>query len=330
MPRPGEFELIARYFAPMAGEGAYGLTDDAAFITPPPGHDLIVTKDMLIGDGHFLMDAPAGLNAGKALRANLSDLAAKGAKPLGFLLGLALPEDWREDWLADFSAGLAADATLFGCPLLGGDTVKARGALTVSITALGSVPHGTMVRRTTAQAGDILYVTGTIGEAALGLKLLDGSNPAWADALGGHAKQALVARYRTPQPRNALAEALLRHARAAMDISDGFVGDLTKMLAAAGVSAVVPASDVPLSDATRAAIAADPACLETALTGGDDYEVLAAIRPEHEAAFIAGAREAGVPVTRLAKLADGGCPLQIRDGSGRALAFDRGSFSHFE
>src|SRR3712207_2888570 len=249
--RPGEDSLIARFFAPLAGEGALGLKDDAACLTPKPGHDLVLTADALVETVHFLPGDPPGSIARKALGVNVSDLAAKGADPAGFLLSLALPEDWTETWLADFAAGLGEAARDFSCPLLGGDTVKARGALTLSVTAIGQVPAGRMVRRTTAREGDAICVTGTIGDAALGLRLR--SSPAWAESLSADEKAFLADRYLHPRPRHRFAAALRAHARAAMDVSDGLAGDLAKMMRAGGVSAEVEVDRVPLSAAARAA-----------------------------------------------------------------------------
>jgi thiamine-monophosphate kinase len=159
--RLGEDELIARYFAPLAGAAGLGLRDDAALMRPAPGEDLVLTADALVAGVHFLPDDPPQAIARKALRVNLSDLAAKGAWPRGFLLTLALPGDWREDWLAAFAGGLGADASAYDCPLIGGDTVSTPGPLTLSITAIGSVPEGRMARRTGVKPGDRLYVTGT-------------------------------------------------------------------------------------------------------------------------------------------------------------------------
>ncbi len=165
-----EDKLIARYFAPIAiHPGALGLSDDAAFIKPPAGCDLVLKTDAIIGGVHFFADDAPQNVAGKALRVNLSDLAAKGAKPLGFLLCLALPADIGERWLTNFAEGLRSDAVLYGCPLFGGDTDRTPGPITVSIAMFGSVPEGTMVRRAGAKAGDRVFVSGTIGDAALGL-----------------------------------------------------------------------------------------------------------------------------------------------------------------
>src|SRR5580658_1596664 len=167
--RLGEFDLIARYFAPLAGPGGLELRDDAALMRPSPGEDLVLTKDALVAGVHFFADDPPGAIARKALCVNLSDLAAKGAEPVGFLLALALPADWTADWLAAFAEGLDEDSARYRCPLFGGDTVKTPGPLMVSITALGQVTRGHMIPRTGVRPGDLLYVSGTIGDSALGL-----------------------------------------------------------------------------------------------------------------------------------------------------------------
>ena len=193
-PRLGEADLIARYFAPLAGPAGLGLRDDAALMRSAPGEDLVLTTDALVAGVHFFADDPPGAIARKALRVNLSDLAAKGARPLGFLLTLALPSGWREDWLAAFAEGLAADVFAFKCPLIGGDTVATPGPLTLSVTAIGSVAQGRMPRRTGVKPGDRLYVTGTIGDAAIGLKIRQGRGPDLPQA----DKAFLLERYLTP------------------------------------------------------------------------------------------------------------------------------------
>ena len=167
-----EDRLIARYFKPLAKHpGAFGLADDAAAITPPAGHDLVLKTDGLIAGVHFFPDDPAEGVGRKALRVNLSDLAAKGAAPLGFLLAIALPKDFSEDWLAGFARGLGEDADAYGCPLLGGDTDSTPGPISISVAAFGTVPTGTMVKRSGAKVGDHVFVSGTIGDAALGLRV---------------------------------------------------------------------------------------------------------------------------------------------------------------
>jgi thiamine-monophosphate kinase len=322
--RPGEDALIARFFAPLAGPAGLGLKDDAALLTPPPGHDLVLTVDGLVAGVHFFADDPPGDIARKALRVNLSDLAAKGASPLGFLLTLALPRSWTAEWLEAFATGLGEDARVYACPLIGGDTVETPGPLTLSITALGAVPTGKMAKRTGARPGDSLYVTGTIGDAALGLKLRLGQGPDLAEPCRRH----LLDRYLLPRPRLALAPAMAAHARGGMDVSDGFVGDLAKMMRAGGVGARVDLARLPLSEAARAAIAADPALFEIAATGGDDYELIAAIPPSAAAAFEERARAAGVDVTRVGEvLEDPAIRFLAPDGAERTFAL--GAYSHF-
>jgi len=255
---------------------------------------------------------------------NLSDLAAKGAKPLGFLLSLALPCDITDAWLANFAEGLRSDAVLYGCPLFGGDTDRTPGPITVSIAMLGSVPAGTMVRRAGAKAGDRVFVTGTIGDAALGLAVRKGKDFGLSEAQ----RQHLIARYLLPQPRNALAEAVRLHASAAMDVSDGLAGDFAKLCRASGVGASIEAARVPLSEAARAVIAAEPAMLETALTGGDDYEIVCTVPTSRADSFRAAAQAAKVAVTEIGVI-EPGEGARFLDAGGQPLAFKRASYSHF-
>ena len=323
--RPSEDQLIARFFAPYAGPAGLGLRDDAALFTPPAHCDLVLTTDALVAGVHFFAEDPPASIARKALRVNLSDLAAKGARPLGFLLSLALPPDWTEPWLDAFAAALAADAADYGCPLAGGDTVKTPGPLTLSIAAFGSVPAGRMAARTGVRAGDRLYVTGTIGDGAIGLRIRRGRGPDLPSA----ERDFLIRRYLEPEPRVALAPVMAARATGGMDVSDGFVGDLTKMLAVSGVSARVPVSRMPLSEAARAAIAADADLFAAALTGGDDYEIIASVAPENADAFEAEAAAAGAPVTWVGEAVEGhGSPRFVAPDGG-AMTFAQGSYSHF-
>jgi thiamine-monophosphate kinase len=330
MSRHSEDELIATYFAPLAGPGAFGLRDDAAILAQKPGRDIVATKDMSIAGVHFFADDPPGAVARKSLRVNLSDLAAKGAEPAGFLLGLALPVDWTAHWLAGFAQGLGADAAAYKCPLLGGDTVKSPGPLIVSITAFGTVPAGKMVLREGAAAGDRIYVTGTIGDAALGLEFrLAAAHTEWTHCVSQADAAYLAGRALLPDPRLCLRAALRAHAHAAIDISDGFAGDLVKMLRLTGMTAEVAAADVPLSDAARKILHVAPSLLETILTGGDDYEILCAVPPSHGAVFEADAAAAGVPVRPVATARPGNAPPVFKDAEGRNLVFARPSFQHF-
>jgi len=319
-----EDRLIARFFKPLATPpGALGLSDDAAFLKPPPGFDLVLKTDAIIGGVHFFPEDAAQAVASKALRVNLSDLAAKGARPLGFLLSLALPKEVDENWLEGFAQGLRGDSMLFGCPLFGGDTDRTPGPITISIAMFGVVPEGTMVRRAGAKAGDRVFVSGTIGDAALGVQVRKGKD--WK--LSEPQRQHLVSRYLLPQPRNALAETVRIHASAAMDISDGLAGDFAKLCRASGMAADIDAARVPLSEAAKAVIAADGAALESVLTGGDDYEILCTVPAAKADAFRAAARIVNVTVTDIGEI-KAGEGVRFLAG-GQVLSFKRASFSHF-
>ena len=327
-PISGEDALIARYFKPLATDpGAFNLGDDAA-VLKPSGDDIIVTTDAIVEGVHFLADDPPDTVARKALRVNLSDLAAKGATPAGFVLTLALRAA-DDAWLTPFARGLGSDAGLFGCPLLGGDTVSTPGPLTISITAFGRVPAGKMVRRSGAKPGDRVMVTGTIGDAALGLDILKGGPVAAALADDAGARAMLIGRYRVPQPRNALAKAVRNHARAAMDVSDGLAGDLAKLCGVSGVSAVIDAPSIPLSPAAAALLARGTVDIETIVSGGDDYEVLCAVPEDSFEAFVQAAGQAGVAVSSIGVIVAGSSVPRFLDGEGREIALPRLSYSHF-
>lgn len=321
----GEDTFIRRHFAPLAGPGAFDLRDDAAVIRPPPGCDLVVTTDAVVAGVHFFPQDPPGDIARKALRVNLSDLAAKGASPLGFLLTIALPSDIDDDFVALFAAALGADALNYACPLLGGDTVSTPGPLTVSITALGAVPSGTMAPRDGARDGDHLFVTGTIGDAALGLLVLK-NDPQLAALASTTHRDFLADRYRNPQPRSALAQAVRNYAHAAMDVSDGLAGDLAKMLGLAGLAALIDVSNVPLSPAASAALESVPELLSTVLSGGDDYELLCAVPASKARHFHREAADADVAIAHLGRCHVGGNVAFSKDG--RAILLDRLSYSH--
>ena len=325
-PPSGEDSLIARYFRPLATDpGAFNLADDAALFKPS-GDDIVVTTDAIVEGVHFLPDDPPDTVARKALRVNLSDLAAKGATPAGFVLTIAL-RAVDDAWLTLFARGLGSDAGLFGCPLLGGDTVSTPGPVTISITAFGRVPAGKMVRRSGAKPGDRVVVTGTIGDATLGLDILKGgAAAALADA---GAKAMLIGRYRVPQPRNALAKAVRNHARAAMDVSDGLAGDLAKLCGVSGVSAVIDAPSIPLSPAAAALLARGTVDIETIVSGGDDYEVLCTIPEDSFEALVQAAGQAGVAVSSVGVIVAGSSVPRFLDGEGREIALPRLSYSHF-
>src|ERR1700722_14873855 len=310
-----EDSLIARYFQPLATDpGAFGLADDAA-VLQARGEDIVVTTDAIVEGVHFLAEDPPDTIARKALRVNLSDLAAKGANPAGFVLTLALRAA-DDAWLTAFARGLGEDASGFDCPLLGGDTVSTPGPLMISITAFGRVPAGRMVHRSGAKPGDRIVVTGTIGDAALGLDVLNGGAVAAALAGDVAAKQMLTGRYRVPQPRNALALTVRDHAHAAMDASDGLAGDLAKLCAASGVSAVIDAPAVPLSTPAASLLTRAIIGIEAILSGGDDYEILCAIPEDRVEAFAQAAAAAGVATTPIGTILAGTQPPKFLDGQG--------------
>jgi thiamine-monophosphate kinase len=324
-----EDRLIVRYFKPLARHpGAHQLVDDAAVLAVPSGHEIVLKTDAIVQGVHYFIDDPADAVARKALRVNLSDLAAKGAKPAGFLLSLVIPKSVDDSWIRMFAKGLGADAKRYRCPLFGGDTDRTPGPTTISIAAFGTLPAGTMVLRSGARPGDRVVVTGTIGDAALGLKLRHDPGAARRWNLDTAMRRHLAARYLVPDPRNALAEALRRHASAAMDISDGLVGDFRKLCRASGVGARIEVTRVPLSRGARAACEAEPKMLETALTGGDDFEVVATIPQAKFKSFNAAAWRAGVPVTEIGTIS-AGKTVGFRRLDGRRMTFVQASYSHF-
>ena len=262
-----EFGIIARYFAPLSGAGAFGLTDDAALVPARPGHDLVVTTDAIAEGVDFFGFDPPGTIAQKALRVNLSDLAAKGAQPAHYLLNLSLPHTITPDWLAAFADGLARDQQQFGITLLGGDTGATDGALAIAVTAFGFVPQGAMVKRSGARVGDTVYVTGTIGDSGGGLAIFKRETHTLNDV----DRDALIARYRVPQPPVDFAPALRGIATASVDISDGLVADLGHLASTSGVRIVIEGERVPLSAPLKALWGENT--LPRAVSAGDDYQI---------------------------------------------------------
>jgi thiamine-monophosphate kinase len=314
---PGEFSLIARHFRPLAGSGALGLVDDAALLAPPPGRELVIAADAMVAGVHFLPDDPPDLVGAKLLRVNLSDLAAMGADPLAYLMTISAPRGTDDVWFARFAAGLAADQARYGIVLLGGDTTSTPGPLTLSLTIIGHVEPGGAVRRSGARPGDEVWVTGTVGDGALGLAALRGQV---ADPDG-----RLAGRYRLPQPRLGLARRDL--VRACLDVSDGLVQDLGHLCRAAGIGAELEAAAVPLSPEAHAAGAS---WLETCLTGGDDYELLMAVPREGGPALAAHAHRLGVAVTRIGRFTpDPTQGVTVLSEDGRPMPLARGGWSHF-
>ncbi len=287
-----------------------------------------MTTDAIVEGVHFFATDPPETIARKALRVNLSDLAAKGATPAGFVMTLALRRP-DEAWLSPFARSLGEDAVVFGCPILGGDTVSTPGPLMISITAFGRVPPGRMVPRGGAKAGDRVFVTGTIGDAALGLDILQNGKAAIALLDDRVSRDALVERYRIPTPRTALAASLRACAHAAMDVSDGLAGDLAKMCAASRVSARVELAHVPLSQAAVKAMAGGGTRIETLLAGGDDYEILCAVPENRVADFKAAVAQTGIAAADIGVITVGTAVPEFVDAEGRPIALPRLSYSHF-
>ncbi|MBP7066185.1 thiamine-phosphate kinase [Ferrovibrio sp.] len=321
----GEFDLIAHYLAPLSAglPGAFSLTDDAAALPVPPGHELVVTTDAFIAGIHFLDTDGPGRIAQKLLRVNLSDLAAKGATPYAYQLVLGLPAAPDAAWLAAFTAGLAEDQARYGIRLSGGDTVRAPGGLMLSLTALGLVPQGGMIRRSAALAGDGLFVTGSIGDAWLGLQAKLG-RLTLPEAAGAFCDTRL----HLPEPRLGFGLGMRGLARAAMDVSDGLLQDAGHMARQAGLMVEISAADIPLSAAALAA--GQP--LTNLLAGGDDYEILLAAPPEAEAALQSLARDNATQLTRIGRFlaaGEGGDGLRLLDAAGQPMLIGPRGYQHF-
>ena len=326
-----EFDLIARYFAPLARAfpGACGLLDDVAVISPACGNELVVKTDTIVGSVDFPPDMAPDLIARKALRVNLSDLAAKGALPRAYVLDLVLPVTADESWVAAFAAGLERDQAEYGIHLIGGDLSSTPGPVTVAVCALGEAPSGRIVRRGGARPDDTIFVTGTIGDAALGLAARQGALGKLDDAC----RRFLLDRYRLPQPRVTLGPGLIGVATAAIDISDGLVADLRHLCEVSRVDAIVEARSVPLSPAACEVIANDPQLLATALTGGDDYEVLFTAPPGAAERIRELARSTSTPITPIGRitrsLQGDAIRVVVLDDAGRTLSFTSEGWRHF-
>lgn len=326
MPPLDEFSLIARHFAPLAAAhpGALGLTDDAALFDGPSGEQWAVTADALVAGVHFLPDDPPDLIARKLVRVNLSDLAAMGATSFAILLAACFPTGTEEGWLDRFASGLKADCAEFGIALIGGDTVATPGPLTLAVTALGRVAAGSALLRSNARSGDEIWVSGAIGDGAFGLAVAKGE----AAGLPGEAAAYLLDRYRRPQPRVQLGPALVGLAHAAMDVSDGLVGDCGHICRASGVGAVIELDRVPLSAAVLAAIAGGIGDIGRAVTGGDDYELLFTLPPSAVPAMPGLARRLDLRLTRIGRIIEGS-GVTVVDASAQPVTLSGGGYRHF-
>jgi len=327
MPALGEFGRIARFFRPLAAgfPGALNLTDDAAVLSVPPGQELVLTTDAIVAGVHFLPSDAPGDVARKALRVNLSDLAAKGAKPLAYTLTLAVGREVGDAWVEAFAAGLAADQAEYGIALVGGDSVSTDGPVWASITAFGLVDAGRMVRRGGARPGDAVLVTGTIGDAALGLMVEQG-----ALTVDDADRSVLVDRYRLPRPRTHLASAIGAHAHAAIDISDGLAADFGHLCRASQVVGRIEVSRIPLSPAARRAVEAEPGRITQVLGGGDDYEVLLTAPAQAVPELLAAASNARIALNQIGCIerADSAGEAYFIDGGGGRLSVEKVGWTH--
>ena len=321
----GEFELIAKLFAPLAkAPGAFRLADDAATLDLPSDRELVVTTDALVEGVHFLSHDPAEQVAKKALRVNLSDLAAKGAKPEGYLLALCVAPWVDDSWLEKFAAGLREDQKKFAVSLLGGDTTSTPGPLTLAITALGSVRKGGMIRRRGAEPRDLVFVSGTIGDAGGGLEALKGETK----NLDATERAFLIARYRLPEPQLALGAMLVGLASASLDVSDGLLADLGHIADISGVRISIDASRVPLSSSLRALWGSSPETVLRAVTSGDDYEIAFTAPESARDDLQAAARETGTEIHEIGRV-QAGEGVVLLDASGQPIKVRRPGFTHF-
>ncbi len=322
----GEFDIIARHFAPLTRDAplAFGLKDDAAVFVPRPGESLVITADALVEGVHFLHDDPPDQIARKLLRVNLSDLAAKGAVPRAYTLTCAFPRNVQEDWIAAFARGLKRDQRQFGIALLGGDTVATPGPATFSVTMFGGTKGRAMLRRAGAKPGDLLCVTGTIGDGGLGLAERRAPHSGLAPAQ----RKFLLARYRLPQPRTSLGPRLRGVASAALDVSDGLVQDVGHIAAQSAVRAIIDLAAVPLSPAARLLEKADPALRLRAISAGDDYEIAFTLPPGRLPALKTAALAAGTRVSVIGRI-DRGSGVLVRMPDGALIAPETGGYDHF-
>jgi thiamine-monophosphate kinase len=319
-----EFNLIKKYFGPLAADysGSLQLSDDAAIIDVPPGKELVVTKDAISEGVHFLGSEGAALIAKKLLRVNLSDLAAMGAQPMCYFLAAMLPKDTEESWIAQFARGLHEDQDRYAIYLAGGDTIATLGKFSFSVTALGTVDEGKALRRSGAKPGDKIYVSGTIGDSALGLKLLKHGLSATPEI-----QKQLEQNYFLPEPHIALGHRLQGIAGACMDVSDGLAQDLGHIVAASQVGAVIYRDLIPRSKAVQSLLDKDEKLWNAVLSGGDDYQLLFTVDPKKESRLHTLSNELELRLTAIGEI-KAGVGVAILDAKENPLTVASG-FKHF-
>ncbi len=319
---PGEFDLIREIFAPLAAgnSAALSLNDDAAILPQRDGWETVVSTDTMVSGVHFLPTENPGAIARRLLRVNLSDIAAMGAEPVGYFLNLSLPSDALANWLTGFAVGLKQDQEDFDVSLLGGDTTSTPGELTLSVTMFAEVPAGQGIQRSTAQPGDIVFVSGVVGDAMLGLQRMKE---------GAHTADKLVQRFQLPQPRLSLGRALRGVATAMADVSDGLIADLGHICNASGLDVRLMVSDIPLSSGARAAASAGQVSLAGLVSGGDDYELVFAAPRDYLDRVQQVSNNCGVPVTRIGVLVSGSGVVELVDAEGDVITVETPGYRHF-
>lgn len=315
----GEFDLISKYFRPLAGPEGLGLIDDAACVKVSPQNDMIITKDILVECVHFRSDDPTELLAHKILAVNVSDCVAKGAKPTLYWLGLALPRDLNDDWLKSFSFGLKNAQSLFGCKLAGGDTSVTDGPLVISLTLIGTASTGQMITRSGAKAGDDIYVTGTLGDASLGL---------WCLEKRVEDMKELISAFQKPMPPFALGIKLGTLANSSADISDGLMADATHISQASDVGMLIHKDDLPLSEQGAQLLRKEPELWPKVWSGGDDYQIVFTAPKSQRDRVSKLATDKNTLVTRIGETTVA-LGVQLLDQSGEIVQVTSGGYTHF-
>ena len=319
MPGKGEFGRIRELLAQLAGKGSLGLQDDAGLLSVIPGHKIVVTTDTIVSGVHFFGNENPEDIAGKLLRVNLSDLAAMGALPLSYTLNWSLPKEFGDEWVASFCSGLKTQQELFGIYLLGGDSTSTSGPACLTATLFGYVPSGQVTSRAGATVGEIIFVSGTIGDSALGLLAMQGK-------LGGIDKlleKELCSRYRIPEPRIQLGLALRNKASAVADISDGLIADIGHLTKLAGLGAEIKISEIPLSDGARAALDVNDDLWHVIVSGGDDYELVFTGKADLQDVLM----DVGVNITAIGKII-AGKSVRLIDANGGDIRIKRTGYRH--
>jgi thiamine-monophosphate kinase len=320
----GEFERIRRFFAPLAGPGGLGLRDDAALVDCGNERRLVVTADAIVAGVHYLPGDPPESVARKLLRVNLSDLAAMGARPLHYVLTTALPPELGPEWLARFAAGLDEDQRRYGVDLLGGDSVSTSGPAVLSLTAIGEVAAGKEIRRSGARVGDLVWVSGTIGDAFLGLRLLRGAY----SELQQEYRNYLIGRFQIPEPRTELGPLLAGRAHAMIDVSDGLLADLGHICENARLAAVVELDLLPLSPAAQAILVEDGGIRSRLAAAGDDYELLFTAPAKAAESIAALSSMLGIPITMIGKI-EPGTGVRLVNTDGKTIPSEATGYRHF-